>query len=134
MRCTHTSHTRTPGTFVFLLVLSNNVICNCDLQCSTGRLHTSLTTHASNLKSVFFLQAQYEFIYDTVSMYLQCGITVITARELPAVVQKLAVKDPQTRLNGFEREYKVKAHCHGCSLLRTHDRGTGHTLGPTRYL
>ncbi len=57
-----------------------------------------------------YFQAQYEFIYDTVAMYLQCGITVITAKELPAVVQKLAIKDQQTKLNGFEREYKVLLH------------------------
>lgn len=40
-------------------------------------------------------------------MYLNCGTTVITAKELSAVVQKLAIKDPQTKMNGFEREFKV---------------------------
>ncbi|XP_013394760.1 receptor-type tyrosine-protein phosphatase epsilon isoform X4 [Lingula anatina] len=50
---------------------------------------------------------QYKFIYETVVIYLQCKVTVISATELPAVVQKLAVKDEHTKLNGFEREFKT---------------------------
>ena len=41
-------------------------------------------------------------------MFLQCGVTVIKAKELPYVVQQLAVKNPHTKLNGFEREFKVR--------------------------
>ena len=57
--------------------------------------------------SIVSLQEQYEFIYDTVAMYLMCGVTVVPARDLPSVVQKLSVKDQQSKINGFEKEYKV---------------------------
>lgn len=55
-------------------------------------------------------QQQYEFIYETIEMFLQCGVTVIKARELPYVVQQLAIKNPHTKLNGFEAEFKVGLH------------------------
>ena len=56
---------------------------------------------------VFFFQQQYEFIYDMVAMYLQCGITVINAKQLPYVVQDLALKLSHSKCTGFEREFKV---------------------------
>ena len=53
-------------------------------------------------------QQQYEFIYDTVAMHLHCGITVINVGQLPFMVQKLSLKNPQTRQSGFEKEFKVR--------------------------
>ena len=55
----------------------------------------------------FFLQQQYEFLYHTIATYLQCGITVINAQDLPATVQRLSIKNPQTKLTGFEQQLKV---------------------------
>ncbi|KAK2168925.1 hypothetical protein LSH36_13g14049, partial [Paralvinella palmiformis] len=53
------------------------------------------------------LWQQYEFIYDMVAMYLQCGITVINAKQLPYVVQDLALKLSHSKCTGFEREFKT---------------------------
>ncbi|CAH1773965.1 unnamed protein product [Owenia fusiformis] len=50
---------------------------------------------------------QYDFIYKCVCMYVQCGVTVIPASQLPMVVQSMSLKDRQTKLNGFEREYQT---------------------------
>ena len=56
---------------------------------------------------VYFPQQQYEFVYTTVAMHIQCGVTVIKYQQLLNVVQDLARKDPQTRSTGFEQQFKV---------------------------
>ena len=40
-------------------------------------------------------------------MHIRCGVTVIGVHDLPHVVQKLSLKDPQTKLTGFEKQLKV---------------------------
>ncbi|ELT89482.1 hypothetical protein CAPTEDRAFT_136827, partial [Capitella teleta] len=50
---------------------------------------------------------QYEFIYDCVSMHMQCGSTVIGAKELHHVIPLLSAKTPKTGLSGFETEYRT---------------------------
>ena len=56
---------------------------------------------------VYFPQQQYEFVYTTVAMHIQCGVTVIKYQQLLNIVQDLARKDPQTRSTGFEQQFKV---------------------------
>lgn len=60
-------------------------------------------------------QQQYEFIYDTIALFLECGITVINADELPVTVKNLSEKDGQTKLSGFEKQLKVSTGCLGLS-------------------
>ncbi|XP_069126271.1 receptor-type tyrosine-protein phosphatase epsilon-like [Argopecten irradians] len=50
---------------------------------------------------------QYRLIYEAAAMHIQCGTTVVTSAQLPAVVQRLAVKDPRTRFHGFEKEHQI---------------------------
>ncbi|XP_033738828.1 receptor-type tyrosine-protein phosphatase mu-like [Pecten maximus] len=50
---------------------------------------------------------QYRLIYEAAAMHIQCGTTVVPSAQLPAVVQRLAVKDPRTRLHGFEKEHQI---------------------------
>lgn len=56
----------------------------------------------------FFLQFQYRLVYECIAMYLQCGITVVSAVKFPGVASRLAVKDPRTRMLGFEKEFQVQ--------------------------
>ncbi|XP_060594433.1 receptor-type tyrosine-protein phosphatase kappa-like isoform X2 [Ruditapes philippinarum] len=50
--------------------------------------------------------SQYRLIYDTLAMYVQVWNTVIPSAKLPAVAHKLMLKDPQTDLIGFEKEFQ----------------------------
>ncbi|XP_045159751.1 receptor-type tyrosine-protein phosphatase mu-like isoform X3 [Mercenaria mercenaria] len=50
--------------------------------------------------------SQYRLIYDTLAMYVQVWNTVIPSARLPAVAHKLMLKDPQTNLLGFEKEFQ----------------------------
>ncbi|XP_062592748.1 receptor-type tyrosine-protein phosphatase epsilon-like isoform X2 [Saccostrea cucullata] len=50
---------------------------------------------------------QYRLIYECIAMYLQCGITVVPAVQFPAVASRLSVKDPRTRMLGFEKEFQT---------------------------
>lgn len=49
---------------------------------------------------------QYRLVYECIAMYLQCGITVVSAVKFPGVASRLAVKDPRTRMLGFEKEFQ----------------------------
>lgn len=55
-----------------------------------------------------FWQFQYRLVYECIAMYLQCGITVVSAVKFPGVASRLAVKDPRTRMLGFEKEFQVQ--------------------------
>ena len=59
------------------------------------------------MQCILFFQQQYEFIYDTVALYVRCGVTVIPAEELSSSLLKLDVKEPDTNISGFQREFKV---------------------------
>lgn len=59
----------------------------------------------NNIQMTF--QSQYRLIYDTLAMYVQVWTTVIPCAQLPAVAHKLMLKDPQTNLLGFEKEFQV---------------------------
>ena len=65
---------------------------------------------------VFIWQSQYRLIYDTLAMYVQVWNTVIPSAKLPAVAHKLMLKDPQTDLLGFEKEFQVFIFLLHCNL------------------
>ncbi|KAK3090093.1 hypothetical protein FSP39_009137 [Pinctada imbricata] len=50
---------------------------------------------------------QYRLIYDSVAMHIQCGTTVVPSVQLPALAQRLSLKDTKTRQLGFEKEYNT---------------------------
>ncbi|XP_064604730.1 receptor-type tyrosine-protein phosphatase kappa-like isoform X2 [Liolophura sinensis] len=50
--------------------------------------------------------AQYRTIYETVGSFINSGHTVIPCSHLPAVVQRLSIKDPRVNMTGIEQEYK----------------------------
>nr|XP_022332679.1 receptor-type tyrosine-protein phosphatase epsilon-like isoform X2 [Crassostrea virginica] len=50
---------------------------------------------------------QYRLVYECIAMYLQCGITVVPAIKFPGLASRLSVKDPRTRMLGFEKEFQT---------------------------
>jgi len=59
---------------------------------------------------VYYVQEQYEFIYDVVRTKLRCGTTVINVADLKTLVQQLAAPSGRrTRLNGFDKQFKVSS-------------------------
>lgn len=71
----------------------------------------------------FILQFQYRLVYECVAMYVQCGITVVPAVQFPALVSRLSVKDPRTRMLGFEREFQVLLYLKTfCLRLNDHSK------------
>jgi hypothetical protein len=63
------------------------------------------------------VQEQYQFVYDVVSMFLQCGRTVFAATDMPALVRVLSQPDDSTGLSGFETEFEVCTHYSPYDLL-----------------
>ena len=54
-------------------------------------------------------QEQYIFIHDAILEAMTCGDTQINASDLRRSIQKLGQRDPETRLTGFESQFKA---CH----------------------
>ena len=61
---------------------------------------------------MYALQEQYIFINDAILESVTCGDTQITASDLRRAIQILSRQDPQTRLTGFENQFKVYTHTH----------------------
>ncbi len=53
------------------------------------------------------VQEQYVFVHDAILEYVTCGDTQITAGDLRRVMGKLAARNPQTQVTGYESQYKV---------------------------
>ncbi|XP_076093881.1 receptor-type tyrosine-protein phosphatase epsilon-like [Mytilus galloprovincialis] len=50
---------------------------------------------------------QYRLIYESVSMHIQCGATVMTEAEVPIIAQYLSKENPKSKMSGFEKEFQT---------------------------
>ena len=53
------------------------------------------------------LQEQYMFIHDAILESITCGNTQVSAADLQRTVTKLKQRDPNTKLTGYEQQFKV---------------------------
>ena len=53
------------------------------------------------------LQEQYMFIHDAILESITCGNTQVSAADLQRAVTKLKQRDPNTKLTGYEQQFKV---------------------------
>ena len=58
--------------------------------------------------SLLLLQVQYAFIHDALCDYLTCGDTSIPAYQLRGKIEDMENVDNDTRLSGFESQFKVR--------------------------
>ena len=69
---------------------------------------TTITSYHLNSSLTFIIQEQYIFIHDAILEVLTCGDTQIDVCNLRIATQKMNEIDPQTSINEFEKQFKVK--------------------------
>lgn len=59
------------------------------------------------LQPGLILQNQYKFIYDTLEESVLCGFSWFPVKELSQKLKQKSMKDAETKLNEYQREYQV---------------------------
>lgn len=62
----------------------------------------------ADFSTLFKIQEQYKFIYDTLEENVTCGLSWFPVSELSTRLKQKSIRNPATKLNEYQREYAVR--------------------------